>query len=123
MRETNLVSIMQLYFANLKADYILSFVQQLIKMSQFRPLSGNNMDVLDSKYRPKSLILNGNFRDFFKRGPGICHLQNGNSRRPCFRGSMSSKLYRLQRNQQTSTDSTACWTAIIHSRFCKTGYA
>src|SRR6218665_2049646 len=29
----------------------------------------------------KSLIVNGNFRDFSKRGPGICHLQNVNSSR------------------------------------------
>src|SRR6218665_1583486 len=31
----------------------------------------------------KSLNVNGNFRDFSKRGPVICHLQNGNSRWPC----------------------------------------
>jgi len=65
-----LISLMQPYPVNLRA-------MQLMKMR----VSFDHF--LACLLVNKSLILNGNCRDFSKRGPGICHLQNRNSRWPC----------------------------------------
>jgi len=72
-----LVSLMQLYPVNFKVMTI-EFCAVDKNESDLR-LSGNNESVC---LQNKSSILNGNFRDFSKRGPGIWHLQNENSRWP-----------------------------------------
>src|SRR6218665_520035 len=62
--------------------WVLSFVQ-LVKVSQFRPLSGNNERLLVN--RLKSLILNGNFRElsgFFQKRTGNLSPSKRESRWP-----------------------------------------